>query len=129
MKRLDDGSIVMPLIDGQKMVSLETITPQGEVFTMKQTNIENAYFPIGNRKNPERIWIAENLPIAEALFQKEKSDKILVIAGSQHSNLEKISEQLTKLYPQAEILKPQPQKVLEPQKIPSSQAKSKDLER
>ena len=123
IKRLDDGSLVVPLINGQRvgefadvprsekwfgMVSMQTIAPDGSKMLMKQAQKSGAYFPIGTeaaRIMPTHIILAEGVATAEAAYQimtkGSRSTRVLAVAGIDSGNLVHVADTLQQMYPEA----------------------------
>lgn len=104
LKRLDDGSIVVPLIDGNKITSLQVIGNEGEKFLMRQGQKQGSYFTFGDRKSPNRIIIAEGVATAEAVHQIAGDTQTLTVATIDSNNLVVVGQKLLDRYPQAEIV-------------------------
>lgn len=125
IKRLDDGSIVIPLINGEavgalkdvknrhfSLVSLQVILPveQDNKRLMRQAQKLGAYFPIGTqaaRENPTHVILAEGVATAEASHQifssiADKNSRVLAIAAIDSGNLAAVAKTLTELYPDAQ---------------------------
>lgn len=123
IKRLDDGSLVVPLINGQRvgefadvprsekwfgMVSMQTIAPDGSKMLMKQAQKSGAYFPIGTeaaRIMPTHLILAEGVATAEAAYQimtkGSRSARVLAVAGIDSGNLVHVADTLQQMYPEA----------------------------
>lgn len=123
IKRLDDGSLVVPLINGQRvgefadvprsekwfgMVSMQTIAPDGSKMLMKQAQKSGAYFPIGTdaaRIMPTHLILAEGVATAEAAYQimtkGSRSGRVLAVAGIDSGNLVHVADTLQQMYPEA----------------------------
>ena len=123
IKRLDDGSLVVPLINGQRvgefadvprsekwfgMVSMQTIAPDGSKMLMKQAQKSGAYFPIGTeaaRIMPTHLILAEGVATAEAAYQimtkGARSTRVLAVAGIDSGNLVHVADTLQQMYPEA----------------------------
>ena len=123
IKRLDDGSLVVPLINGQRvgefadvprsekwfgMVSMQTIAPDGSKMLMKQAQKSGAYFPIGTeaaRIMPTPLIPAEGVATAEAAYQimtkGARSTRVLAVAGIDSGNLVHVADTLQQMYPEA----------------------------
>lgn len=102
LRRLDDNSVVVPLIDGHRITSLQVIKPDGEKRIMKQASKQGSYFPLGNRKNPSHVFIAEGVATAESVHQMVSpayGDNILVVAAIDSNNLPVVADITKKLYP------------------------------
>ena len=124
LKRLDDGTLVVPLINGQRvgdfadvprsekwfgLVSMQTIAPDGSKMLMKQAQKSGAYFPIGTdvaRLMPTHLILAEGVATAEAAYQimskGARSARVLAVAGIDAGNLTHVADTLQKMYPEAE---------------------------
>ena len=124
LKRLDDGTLVVPLINGQRvgdfadiprsekwfgLVSMQTIAPDGSKMLMKQAQKSGAYFPIGTdvaRLMPTHLILAEGVATAEAAYQimskGARSARVLAVAGIDAGNLTHVADILQKMYPEAE---------------------------
>lgn len=119
LKRLDDGSIVVPLINGERIggladsertfgiVSLQTISPDGEKRLMKDASVSGAYFPIGSpaaRTAPTHIVLAEGLATAETVHQLLDGHhrRVLAVAAVNAGNLLPVAQTLAKMYPGAQ---------------------------
>ncbi len=105
LRRLDDNSVVVPLIDGHRITSLQVIKPDGEKRIMKQASKQGSYFPLGNRKNPSHVFIAEGVATAESVHQMVTptyGDNVLVVAAIDSNNLPVVADITKKLYPNTE---------------------------
>lgn len=124
LKRLDDGTLVVPLINGQRvgdfadvprsekwfgLVSMQTIAPDGSKMLMKQAQKSGAYFPIGTdvaRLMPTHLILAEGVATAEAAYQimskGARNARVLAVAGIDAGNLTHVADTLQKMYPEAE---------------------------
>lgn len=119
IKRLPDGTLVIPLINGERMggladsparfglVSLQTISPDGEKRLMGGAQKQGAYFPIGDktaRLAPTHVILAEGVATADAAHQilSGGNRRVLAIAAVDVGNLEAVAEKITAMYPQAE---------------------------
>ena len=107
MKRLADGTIVVPLVDGQRITSLQTITPNGDKRMMSQAPKQGSFYPIGDRKNPERVFIAEGVATAETVWQMvtqaAPGHRMLVVAAVDSNNLPYVADKLHAKYPTARM--------------------------
>ena len=120
LRRLDDGSIVVPMINGERighfadvpkgeylgLVNLQVINPDGEKRYGKQCQKLGAYFPIGNpaeRVSPDYVIIAEGLASAEAAYQlfAHSNRRILAVAAFDTANLIHVAATIREVYPAA----------------------------
>lgn len=118
LKRLGDGSIVVPLISHEKVgnladkragiTSLQVIKPDGDKRLMKGAQKVGSYFPVGSfqaRKNPSHVFIAEGMATADAVSQVMRpiyGDKVLVLAAIDCKNLQAVAAKAREMYPAAE---------------------------
>lgn len=107
MKRLADGTVVVPLVDGQRITSLQTIAPNGDKRMMSQASKQGSYYPIGDRKAPERIFIAEGVATAETVWQMvtqaAPGHRMLVVAAVDSNNLPAVADKLRGRYPASRL--------------------------
>ncbi|WP_314909941.1 zincin-like metallopeptidase domain-containing protein [Cardiobacterium hominis] len=120
IKRLEDGTMVIPLINGERvgewagtpkdrylgLVSLQTIAPDGTKMLMKQAAKSGAYFPIGSpaaRAVPTHIVLAEGIATAEAAHQilAGGDRRVLAIAAIDAGNLVHVASTLQQMFPAA----------------------------
>ncbi|WP_298642423.1 toprim domain-containing protein [uncultured Cardiobacterium sp.] len=120
IKRLEDGTMVIPLINGEwvgewagvpkerylGMVSLQTIAPDGTKMLMKQAAKSGAYFPIGSpaeRAVPTHIVLAEGIATAEAAHQilAGGGRRVLAVAAIDAGNLVHVAGTLQQMFPAA----------------------------
>ena len=118
LKRLDDGTVVMPILDAQRdedgqirmqIRSLQTISPEGGKKLMTQGEKSGCFFALGNTafayQNPNRVIIAEGLATAEnalQIAQTQQDKSTLAIAAVDCGNLLKVADKIAELYPNAE---------------------------
>lgn len=118
LKRLDDGTVVMPILDAQRdedgqirmqIRSLQTISPEGNKKLMTQGEKSGGFFALGNTafayQNPNRVIIAEGLATAESalqIAQTQQDKSTLAIAAVDCGNLLKVADKIAELYPNAE---------------------------
>ena len=120
IKRLEDGTMVIPLINGERvgawadtpkdrylgLVSLQTIAPDGTKMLMKQAAKNGAYFPIGSpaaRAVPTHIVLAEGIATAEAAHQilAGGDRRVLAVAAIDAGNLVHVASTLQHMFPAA----------------------------
>jgi len=120
IKRLEDGTMVIPLINGERvgawadtpkdrylgLVSLQTIAPDGTKMLMKQAAKSGAYFPIGSpaaRAVPTHIVLAEGIATAEAAHQilAGGDRRVLAVAAIDAGNLVHVASTLQHMFPAA----------------------------
>lgn len=120
IKRLEDGTMVIPLINGERvgewadtpkdrylgLVSLQTIAPDGTKMLMKQAAKSGAYFPIGSpaaRAVPTHIVLAEGIATAEAAHQilAGGDRRVLAVAAIDAGNLVHVASTLQQMFPAA----------------------------
>ena len=120
IKRLEDGTMVIPLINGERvgawadtpkdrylgLVSLQTIAPDGTKMLMKQAAKSGAYFPIGSpaaRAVPTHIVLAEGIATAEAAHQilAGGDRRVLPVAAIDAGNLVHVASTLQHMFPAA----------------------------
>ena len=120
IKRLEDGTMVIPLINGERvgewagtpkdrylgLVSLQTIAPDGTKMLMKQAAKSGAYFPIGSpaaRAVPTHIVLSEGIATAEAAHQilAGGDRRVLAIAAIDAGNLVHVASTLQQMFPAA----------------------------
>lgn len=118
LKRLEDGTVVMPILDAQRdhegqvrmqIRSLQTISPEGEKKLMAQGEKSGGFFALPSTpfayQNPERIIIAEGLATAEnalQIAQAQQDKSTLAIVAVDCGNLVKVADKIAELYPHAE---------------------------
>ena len=119
IKSLPDGTLVVPLINGERVglfetarehfgvVSLQTIAPNGDKRLMSGAQKQGAYFPIGDgaaRISPTHVIIAEGVATADAAHQilSGGNRRVLAIAAVDVGNLAAVAEKIADMYPQAQ---------------------------
>lgn len=124
IKRLENGALVIPFINGEAkgtmscqektgfgITTLQVIQPDGKKMMMAQGKIMGSYFPLGSkeaRDNPTHILIAEGIATADAVYQAfhhltgASNACVLAISATNANNLLPVTQTLSKLYPNAQ---------------------------
>jgi len=93
-------SLVVPVYDGNYIVSLQFITPTGEKRFLTGGKIMGCYAIIGREVTP-RIWIGEGYSTCATVFEATGD---MVIVAFFAGNLPAVAEKIREQYPNAEIV-------------------------
>ena len=108
LKRLNDGSTIVPLYHNGKIANLQMIRPNGEKRLMSQAAKVGAYYSIGNTKTPQAVIVAEGVATADSVHQIASEiygkDKVLVLAAIDSGNLHNVVAKVEQAFPQTEKL-------------------------
>ena len=108
LKRLNDGSTIVPLYHNGKIANLQMIRPNGEKRLMSQAAKVGAYYSIGNTKTPQAVIVAEGVATADSVHQIASEiygkDKVLVLAAIDSGNLHNVAAKVEQAFPQTEKL-------------------------
>ena len=109
LRRLDDGSTIVPLFHNGKIANLQMIrASDNEKRMMTQAVKVGAYYSIGNGKNPQTVIIAEGMATADSVHQIASEiygkDKVLTLAAIDSGNLKAVADKVDKVYPDAQKL-------------------------
>ena len=110
LRRLDDGSTIVPLYHNGKIANLQMIPSynSSEKRLMTQAVKTGAYYSIGNGKNPQTVIIAEGMATADSVHQIASEiygkDKVLTLAAIDSGNLKAVADKVDKVYPDAQKL-------------------------
>ena len=109
LRRLDDGSTIVPLYNNGKIANLQMIrASDNEKRMMTQAVKVGAYYSIGNGKNPQTVIISEGVATADSVHQIATEiygkDKVLTLAAIDSGNLKAVADKVDKVYPDAQKL-------------------------
>ncbi|MBR3426285.1 MAG: toprim domain-containing protein, partial [Neisseriaceae bacterium] len=106
LKRLNDGSTIVPLYHNGKIANLQMIRPNGEKRLMSQAAKVGAYYSIGNTKTPQAVIVAEGVATADSVHQIASEiygkDKVLVLAAIDSGNLHNVAAKVEQNFPQVQ---------------------------
>ena len=109
LRRLDDGSTIVPLYNNGKIANLQMIrASDNEKRMMTQAVKVGTYYSIGNGKNPQTVIISEGVATADSVHQIATEiygkDKVLTLAAIDSGNLKAVADKVDKVYPDAQKL-------------------------
>ena len=108
LKRLDDGSTIVPLYHNGKIANLQMIPAydSSKKRLMTQAVKTGAYYSIGNGKNPQTVIIAEGVATADSVHQIASEiygkDNVLTLSAIDSGSLKAVANKVDKVYPDAQ---------------------------
>ena len=108
LKRLDDGSTIVPLYHNGKIANLQMIPAydSSKKRLMTQAVKTGAYYSIGNGKNPQTVIIAEGVATADSVHQIATEiygkDSVLTLSAIDSGSLKAVANKVDKVYPDAQ---------------------------
>lgn len=108
LKRLDDGSTIVPLYHNGKIANLQMIPAydSSKKRLMTQAVKTGAYYKIGNGKNPQTVIIAEGVATADSVHQIANEiygkDNVLTLSAIDSGSLKAVADKVDKVYPDSQ---------------------------
>ena len=105
LKRLDDGSTIVPLYHKGKIANLQMIPAydSSKKRLMSQAAKVGAYYSIGNTKTPQAVIIAEGVATADSVHQIASEiygkNQVLVLAAVDSGNLHNVAGKVVQNFP------------------------------
>ena len=97
--RQEGDNLVVPVYINGKITSLQSITPDGKKFFLKDGEITGGYYPIGNIG--EQLYICEGFSTGASLHMATRQ---AVAVAFNAGNLKPVAIRLSKKYPDIEII-------------------------
>ena len=107
LKRLDDGSTIVPLYHNGKIANLQMIPSydSSKKRLMTQAVKTGAYYSIGNGKNPQTVIIAEGMATADSVHQIASEiygkENVLTLSAVDSGSLSAVANKVSLVYPDA----------------------------
>ena len=95
------NNLLVPLLDGKAIQSLQIIQPGGSKHFLKGGKTKGMYYPIELNEQPEKLLICEGFATGATLYMETKTP---VIVAFYAANLVPVARVIHKQYPKAEIL-------------------------
>ncbi|MBO4576565.1 MAG: hypothetical protein J5680_05580 [Neisseriaceae bacterium] len=108
LKRLDDGSTIVPLYNNGKIANLQMIPSYDskEKRMMTQAAKVGAYYSIGNTKTPSVVIVAEGVATADSVHQIASEiygkDSVLTLSAVDSGNLPNVAAKVQHNFPNAQ---------------------------
>ena len=108
LKRLDDGSTVVPLYHNGKIANLQMIPAydSSQKRLMTQAEKMGSYYAIGNGKNPSMVIVAEGMATADSVHQIATKlygkDNVLTLSAIDSGNLANVAAKVQQNFPTAQ---------------------------
>ena len=108
LKRLDDGSTVVPLYHNGKIANLQMIPAydSSQKRLMTQAEKMGSYYAIGNGKNPSMVIVAEGMATADSVHQIATElygkDNVLTLSAIDSGNLPNVAAKVGQNFPTAQ---------------------------
>ena len=108
LKRLDDGSTIVPLYNNGKLANLQMIPSydSSQKRMMTQAAKVGAYYSIGNTKTPSVVIVAEGVATADSVHQIASEiygkDSVLTLSAVDSGNLPNVAAKVQHNFPNAQ---------------------------
>ena len=108
LKRLDDGSTIVPLYNNGKLANLQMIPSydSSQKRMMTQAAKVGAYYSIGNTKTPSVVIVAEGVATADSVHQIATEiygkDSVLTLSAIDSGNLPNVAAKVQHNFPAAQ---------------------------